>query len=342
MGVSLTSLVSAEEIEIEDLRGKTIGIDTYNVIYQFLTTIRDRFTGEPLRDSKGSITSHLSGLFYRTARLVESGMDLVYVFDGKPPDFKLGTIEQRIKVRKEAESRWKEALEKGDVEAIRRHSQAAVRLTRDMVEESKRLLDYMGIPWVQAPSEGEAQVAYMARQGKVWSGGSQDWDSLLFGAPRLVRNLAITGRRKVPRKEKYVTVRPEIVELDRVLSALGIGHDQLIALGILIGTDYNPGGIKGIGPKTALKMVREKKRPEDVFREVQWDFSTPPGEIFDFFKNPPVSEAEIGKKEMQPDKLVEMLCEEHDFSRERIGSVVEKLEEGADRRKQSRLGRFFG
>lgn len=341
MGVSLSELVTSTEISIESLHGKTIAIDAYNVIYQFLTSVRDRFTGEPLRDSSGNITSHLSGLFYRTSKLMENGMGIVYVFDGKPPDFKRQTIESRIKVRKAAETKWKDALKRGDTEAVRRYSQAAVRLTSDMVAESKRLLDYMGVSWLQALSEGEAQVAYLVRKEKVWAGGSQDWDSLLFGAPRLIRNLTLSGRRKLPGKEKYITVKPEVIELDTVLSNIGIDHDQLIVLGILVGTDYNPGGIRGIGPKTALKIVKEKKNLENVMDDIEWTFKPKPSEIFEFFKNPPVEDMEIDKKEFQPDKLLEMLSEEHSFSRERIDSVIQKIKAGKEGEKQSRLGRFF-
>ena len=341
MGVSLSELVNARQVEVGDLKGKTIAIDAYNVMYQFLTTIRDRFTGEPLRDSQGRVTSHLSGIFYRTSKLIENGMKIAYVFDGEPPEFKKQTVEQRKGIRKEAEEKWKQAVEKGDMEGIRRYSQAAARLTKDMVAEAKRLLNYMGVPWVQAPSEGEAQVAYLVRKGRVWACGSQDWDSLLFGAPRLVRNLTITGRRKLPGKEKYITVKPEIVELDSVLSELGISHDQLITLGILVGTDYNQGGIKGIGPKTALKTVKEKGSMESVFSDLEWKFKTTPQEIFNFFKNPPVEETELEEKELQPERLMEMLCEERSFSRERIESVVEKLTEGKEKEKQSDLGRFW-
>ncbi len=341
MGVSLSELVESREIKLNELQGKSIAIDTYNVLYQFLTTIRDRFTGEPLRDSQGRITSHLSGLFYRTSKLMENGMRVVYVFDGKPPEFKHQTIEDRKEIRKNAEVKWKEALEKGDIEGVRRYSQAVVRLTPEMVAESKQLLGYMGVSWVQAPSEGEAQVAYLVRQDRVWSGGSQDWDSLMFGAPRLIRNLTITGRRKLPGKEKYITVNPEMVELDKVLSILGITHDQLITLGILVGTDYNPGGIKGIGPKKALKLVKEKTSLSAALDGLDWPFKPKPEEIFEFFKNPPVEDIEIEKQELQPEKLLEMLCDDHSFSRERMGSVVDRLKELKDKEKQSSLGRFF-
>ncbi|MEM7815770.1 MAG: flap endonuclease-1, partial [Candidatus Aenigmatarchaeota archaeon] len=247
MGVSLSGLVLGKEISIEELRGKRIAIDANNTLYQFLSTIRDRFTGEPLRDSNGEITSHLSGLFYRTAKLVEEGIEPVFVFDGEPPEFKRETIENRVHIREEAKRKWEEALEKGEIEKVKTYAQGAARLTDDMVEESKNLLEYMGVPWVQAPSEGEAEASFLAKKGTVWAAGSQDWDSLLFGAPRLVRNLTISGRRKVARKEKYVVVSPELVELDSVLKSLGITNEQLILIGILVGTDYNMGGVKGFG-----------------------------------------------------------------------------------------------
>ncbi len=342
MGVNLTELVKGEETEISELKGRKIAIDAYNTIYQFLSIIRDRFTGEPLKDSRGRVTSHLSGLLYRTARMMEAGIQPVYVFDGKPPGFKKETSEARRAVREEAEKKWKEAVKRKDMEAVRRYSQQASKLTDDMIEESRRLLSCMGVPNVVAPSEGEAQAAYFVRKGMVWSAGSQDWDSLLFGTPRLVKNLTITGRRKIPRKEKYIEIKPEIIELDRVLKALEISHDQLIVLGILVGTDYNPGGIKGIGPKTALKIVKEQKNPEAVLGSVDWDFDTPAEKIFDFFKNPPVQEMEIPRERLDPDRLMEMMVEEHDFSSERMEAVIKRLEEAKKDDAQSDLGRFFG
>ena len=217
MGVSLSELISGREIEIEDLRGKTIFMDASNVMYQFISSIRDRFTGEPLRDSHGNVTSHLSGLFFRTSKMMESGINVVYVFDGEPPKFKKKTIENRVKIRQEAQEKWKEALEEGDAEKIRKYSQAAIQLTPEMVKEAKTLLSAMGVAWMQAPSEAEAQASYLVKETRGWAVGSQDWDCLLFGASRLAKNLTITGRRKVPRKEKYIIVKPELIELDSAL-----------------------------------------------------------------------------------------------------------------------------
>jgi len=322
MGVKLKDLVVATPIDMESLRGRTIGIDAYNYLYQFLSVIRDRFTGEPLRNSKGQITSHLSGLFYRTAKLLEFGIKPVYVFDGRPPDFKLKTIEERKKIRHEAEQKWKEAVEKGE-EAMK-YAQASVRLTPEMKEESKKLLGVMGVSWIQAPSEGEAQISAMVKSGQFWAGASSDYDSLLFGMPMLVRNLNIVGKKKLPGKQIYIDVNPELIDLENALSCLEINQDQLIILGILVGTDFAP-GVKGVGPKTALKIVKENKTLEKIKASVKWESDVTIEEIFDFFKNPPVEKIEIVEKKANPDELKRMLIEDYGFGEDRIKSTLEKM-----------------
>ena len=338
MGVNLSELVNPEKIMIDQLKGRTIAIDAYNTIYQFLSIIRDRFTGEPLRDSKGRVTSHLSGLFYRTTKLMEAGIDPVFVFDGKPPPFKKKTSEKRRKIKKEAEGKLEEARKAEDLEAIRRYAQATSRITDDMIEHSKRLLGLMGIPVIQAESEGEAEAACMVNSGKVWATGSQDWDSLLFGAHRMVKNLTITGRRKVPRKEDYVETQPELIDLKSLLSGAGITRDQLIIIGMLIGTDYNPGGVKGIGPKNALRLVKEHKNLGNLMKHVDWEFETPAEEIFDFFKNPPSGGSEI--KRAKPDfGELKIFMTGFDFSDERVGKVIERL--GKNKRTEG-LRKWFG
>lgn len=339
MGVNFSELVPARKIELEDLHGKTIAVDAYNTIYQFLSIIRDRFTGDPLKDSKGRVTSHISGLFYRTARLLEAGINPVFVFDGEPPKFKKSVIDERVRVRKEAKEKLEIAKKEGDLEKIRLYSQAATRLTSDMIEESKKVLEYMGIPVIQAPSEGEAQAAYMCSRGLVWACGSQDWDSLLFCTPKLVKNLTITGKRKLPRKEAYIDIKPELIELDCVLKELGVNRDQLIIIGILTGTDYNPKGIRGIGPKHALQLVKEKKNLENVLNAVEWEFETPAREIFEFFKNPPVEDCKIKKTGPDFEKLREFMLD-HDFSEERIKKTMENMEK-AERDKQFSLQNWF-
>ncbi|MBI2675648.1 MAG: flap endonuclease-1 [Candidatus Aenigmarchaeota archaeon] len=341
MGVQLTSLIEPKQISFEDLAGKTIAIDAFNTLYQFLSIIRDRMTGEQLKDSEGRITSHLSGLLYRTSKLVGFGIRPVFVFDGEPPAFKAKTVEERKKARKEAEEQWISHLQAGRFEEARKAATRSARLTGEMIGQSKELLGAMGISYVQAKSEGEAQAAYMAKKGTVYASASQDWDSLLFGAPRMLKNLAISGKRKVANKEKYTDVSPELIELEEALKNLGISQDQLIILGILVGTDYNPEGIKGIGPKKALAFVKEFKTLENVVKQVEWPFEITPEEIFDFFKNPPVEEMEIPKAELDPEKLKQIMVSEHGFSEERVAKVIEMLK-ASNKKEHSGLGRFFG
>ena len=328
MGVNLKELIPKESrktVDLVELRGKTVSIDGYNALYQFLTAIRQP-DGTPLMDSKGRITSHLSGLFYRTINLMEHGIKPVYVFDGKPPEIKAAEIARRKKVKEEAIKRYEEALAKGDLEAAKRYAQMASKLTEDMVEDAKKLLTAMGIPWVQAPAEGEAQAAYMAAKGDVWAAGSQDYDSLLFGAPRLIRNLTITGKRKLPRKDVYIEIKPEIILLDSVLEKLKISREQLIDIGILLGTDYNPEGVKGIGPKTALRLIKTYGSLEKAIKVIKAEFPVDPLEIKKYFLNPPKTETYTIKWNEPDEKaVIEILVHEHDFSETRVKNALQRL-----------------
>ncbi|MHA1605124.1 MAG: flap endonuclease-1 [Candidatus Freyarchaeota archaeon] len=341
MGVNLRGLLSFRQISLQELSGRTIAIDAMNTLYQFLAIIRQP-DGTSLMDRRGNITSHLSGVFYRTINLLEAGIKPVYVFDGEPPELKSETVEERRRIRQEAARKWEEALERGDLEGARKFAQSSTSLTDEMVEESKRLLEAMGVPYVQAPSEGEAQASYMARKGDVWGVASQDYDSLLYNSPYLVRNLTISGRRKLPGKNVYVKVEPELVSLDENLRELGITREQLIGIGILLGTDYNE-GVKGIGVKTALKLIREKGSIEKVVEEKKIVIEPSVEQIKQLFLNPKVTDDyEIRWKPVDRDKVFSILCDEHDFSRERVQKALERVREEERARAQSRLEQFFG
>ena len=342
MGVNLRDLIpdtAKRELELKELKGKVVAIDAYNALYQFLTAIRQP-DGTPLMDRMGRITSHLSGLFYRTINLIENGIKPVYVFDGKPPEIKKMEIERRKKVKEEAVKKYEEALKKGDLEAAKRYAQMSSKLTEAMVEDSKRLLTAMGIPWVQAPAEGEAQAAYMAKKGDAFAAASQDYDSLLFGAPRLVRNLAITGKRKLPRKNVYVEVKPELIELDKLLKTLGISREQLIDIAILLGTDYNPEGVKGVGPKTALRLVKSYGSIDKIIKAVpRQEFPIDPLEIKKYFLNPPVTDSyKLEWREPDEEQIIQILVREHDFSLERVKNAIERLRKAQRELKTKQLG----
>jgi len=303
-----------------------VAIDAYNALYQFLAAIRQP-DGTPLMDSKGRVTSHLSGLFYRTINFLEAGIKPVYVFDGKPPELKSREISERMSAREEAKRKYEEAVAVGDIEAARMYAQMSAHLTSEMVEVSKRLLTSMGIPWVQAPSEGEAQAAYMVIRGDAWATATQDYDSLLFGSPRLIRNLAITGRRKLPKKEAYIEIKPELIELDSLLNGLKVTREQLIDIAILIGTDYNPDGVRGVGPKTAYQLIKTYGSLEKAIKTLPGaKFPVPPEEIRRLFLNPPVTSSyALEWSDPNPDKIVELLVKEFEFSEERVRSAIERL-----------------
>jgi flap endonuclease-1 len=344
VGVKLGDLVEARKIAIDDLAGRAVAFDGNNILYQFLSIIRGR-SGEPLRDQHGRVTSHLSGLIYRNSNLMEAGVKIVYVFDGRPHRFKRTVIKQRQETRKRAEKRYEKAVKEGDAEKARRYGQQAVLATTDIIEDAKTLLTHMGIPWVQAPGEGEAQTAYVAAKGDVWGAASQDFDSLLYGAPRHIRNLSITGRRKLPRKNVYIKIEPELLELDKIMRDLEISKDQLIDIGILVGTDYNPKGIKGVGPKTALKLVKEHGTLEGVIPHIKdAEFPHPVEEIRELFKNPRTTD-DYDLEWSKPDTaaIIGFLCGEHSFSQSRVMNAVEKMNRGyAKTGQKTTLDRFFG
>lgn len=337
MGVDLSNLVTAQEIELSSLKGKKIAIDALNTIYQFLSIIRQP-DGTPLMDSQGRVTSHLSGLFYRTANLLELGIFPCYVFDGKPPKLKEKTVEERKALRSEATIMWEKSKEEGDLEAARLYAQRSSKVTPEMLEESKQLLSALGIPYVQAPSEGEAQAAYMCQREEVYAVGSQDFDALLFGATRLIRNLNITGKRKVPRKNEYIEIKPELIELSAVLKELEIKPEQFIEIGILVGTDFNP-GLKGIGPKKALKHVKEKTI-QQLAKE--FDFGVDIFQVKKIFLEPELTKNyTLEWKEPDAEKLIKILHEEHSFSKERIENTLKKLEEAKKEKTQRSLERWL-
>ena len=342
MGVKLKDLVSLKVIDFSTLSGKYISIDALNAIYQFMAIIRQP-DGTPLKDHNGNVTSHLSGLFYRTINFLEMGMKPVYVFDGRPPELKAATIEERIKIREAAREKWKEALREGDLESARKYAQAAIKVDETVISESKALIQALGIPVVQAPSEGEAQAAYMAKKGHTWASASQDYDSLLFGSPRLVRNLTLRRKRKVAGKSSFVEVDLELVELDTVLRELGITQEQLVDIGILVGTDYNE-GVKGIGPKKAYQLIKKYNSLEEIVKRekvnLDWELVE---KIRNIFLNPDVTDDyQIEFKEPNSEKIVELLVEIHDFSEERVKKALERLDILKEKSKQTSLDQWFG
>ncbi|VVC02333.1 Flap endonuclease 1 [uncultured archaeon] len=340
MGVDLGELPK-KPVSLADLSGKRFAVDAYNTIYQFLSSIRQP-DGTPLQDFKGNTTGHMAGIFYRNSRLLENGIKPIYVFDGKPPDFKADVLGERSERKKEAEAAWKAALEKGNIDEAKKFAQATSRLTPEMVEESKTLLRLMGMPVIEAPSEGEAQASQMALEGTVDAVASQDIDCLLFGAPLLLRNLSIGGRRKLPGRHEYVEITPEYVSLNDLLSELKITREQLIWMGILVGTDFDE-GVKGIGPKKAHKIVLDCTSLSQAAEKAGALDQLPLFESVEhFFLNPPVKkDVKIEFGRFDKEKIAAFLCGKHDFSEERVKRTCDAVEKSMKEvGAQTRLGNW--
>ena len=313
MGLPLKDIVTAQELPWETLAGRTLAVDGYNAAYQFLATIRQR-DGQLFCDPEGHVTSHLMGVFYRTTSLLKEGVLPVWVFDGKPPERKAGTIRQRILTKEKAESEYQAALAAGDLETARRKAAQTSRLTRPMVAELVELLGALGVPALEAPSEGEAQAAFMAAHGTVWAAASEDYDSLLFGAPRLIRGLAARG-------SGGRSPGAQLIDREEMLSALGIDAEELIVLGLLIGTDFNDGA-RGYGPKKALKLVREHRGFEATIRAAGLELEEA-REVAEIFRHPNAAETPTPSFGPVDEAAVHrLLVEQHGFSEERVRAAV--------------------
>jgi len=341
MGVDFGDSVPREKISLEDISGWRLAVDGYNTLYQFLAIIRG-MDGGHLKDSKGRVTSHISGLFYRNVNLMELGMKLVYVFDGKPPELKMEEIERRSARRREARDQYLKALQAGEMAEARKHAEASTVLRRDMVEDAKGLLDAMGIPWVDAPSEGEAQASLMAGEGTVDAVASQDHDSLVFGAPVLVRNVTISGKRRLPSKGVVINIQPERIRLADTLASTGLTRTQLVDFAILLGTDFNPDGFEGVGPATALKYLKKYGNLESITELKDRLAAVRYGEIRSLYLNPPSLRGV--KPEWRPldrAKVLSYLVDEHSFSRERVEAALDRIQRARPSQSET-LEKWFG
>jgi flap endonuclease-1 len=323
LGVVLTPIIHKQPIDLSDLRHKVLAVDGNGELYQFLALIRLR-DGTPLRDASGRVTSHLSGLFFRTTRLIaDHALRPVFVFDGAPPSLKAAVLAKRRAIKQQFEREHAAALERGDLAEAYSKSTMTSRLTREMVGEARELLRLLGIPTVQAPAEGEAQAAHMARKGDAWAAASKDYDTLLFGAPRLVRFITISGKEFLPSQGTFRPIVPEVIDLQQLLDVWQITRPQLVDLALLVGTDFNA-GVKGIGPKTALRLVQAHGRIEDMPADVREQLGSVE-EARQIYLQPSTTDAytiEFG----EPDRggIVDFLCRDRQFGRDRVEAALER------------------
>ncbi|MFX0017370.1 MAG: flap endonuclease-1 [Promethearchaeota archaeon] len=348
MGIKINELVNEvkKTITFENLFNKRIAIDAFNTIYQFLAIIRQR-DGTLLMDDEGNVTSHLSGLFYRTINFLEHNIRPIFVFDGTPSDLKLDTIEERRKIKEEYKEKMIKAREAEDFREAKKYAQLTSKLDENMIEESKKLVNYFGIPIINASSEGEAQSAYLVQLGDAWACASQDYDTLLFGGERLIRNFAVSRTVKVRDTSKTLDI--EYISLEKFLKNLKITREQLVEMGILIGTDFFP-GVKGIGQRTALDLIKEYGSLENILRsnikvrgkEINIDLEVI-DRIKQIFLNPDIKKEypKLVWKKIDYEKIRELLIEKHNFSTQRVDNALERLKKQELSKRQVTLDSYL-
>mmetsp|Transcript_37708 Transcript_37708/g.83993 ORF Transcript_37708/g.83993 Transcript_37708/m.83993 type:complete len:395 (+) Transcript_37708:131-1315(+) len=328
-----------KENKFEQYFGRKIAVDASMHIYQFMIVV-GRQGDQLLSNEAGETTSHLQGMFYRTVRMLEAGIQPVYVFDGKPPELKKAMLAQRSDRRDDADEALKQAKESGDTEAVEKYSKRTVKVTKEHNEECKRLLRLLGVPVVDAPSEAEAQCSIMAKAGTVYGIATEDMDALTFGAPRVIRHLMASGQQA-----------QSIMEFDRskALEGLGLSEDQFVDLCILCGCDY-ANNIRGIGPVKALQLVKKHGSIEAILEQLDTAKYPLPEpfpfkEAREFFKNPDVTQAADlpPLKWGLPDEegLVTFLVGEKNFSEDRVRKAVQRVVANKGKAGQSRLESFF-
>ncbi len=340
MGIDLGDLASAQPRTLQSFKGAKVAIDAFNALYQFLATNRQP-DGTPLTDERGRVTGHLSGVLFRTVNLLEAGILPCYVFDGEPHPRKRATLQLRSHVRQKATQEWRDALEEGDLERARSKAQQTSRLGGNEVSQAKTLLEHMGVPWVDAPSDGEGHASAMAISGVVDVVGSQDYDCLLYGAPRLARNLTLSGRRKLPRKNVFVAISPEEITLAHVLGHLELSREQLVDMAWFIGTDFNP-GVRGIGPKKSLALLREHKTAEAVAKAKGWELDSAwLQDVRSIFLTMPVSSISHPRWRPLDRAAVERyLVDEFSFNQVRVGAALKRVGVAIESGAQTSLDSF--
>jgi flap endonuclease-1 len=327
MGCNLRDLAQPETLELNSLSGQRVGVDAFLTAFQFLTTIRDRSPegdGGPLKSSNGKVVSHLMGFLNRTTTLLAAGIKPVFIFDGKAPELKADEIAMRKARREEARAIHQQALDAGDFALAQKMAQRIISYTPEMVEETKQLLDLLGVPWVDAKAEGEGQGAVMASLGQRDAVATQDWDALLYGTPVMIRNMMTAGNKSHGR-----VVKAQKIILDDLLSEHQLTREQLIDLAIMIGTDFHP-GIKGIGPKTGMKLIKQFGNIETICEEKGKEVPERLDEIREIFHNHPsnaVPNEELQLGQVDLDGLKQFLQVDRQFSQRRMDNAIDKLKE---------------
>lgn len=344
---------------MDNYTGRVLAVDASMCLYQFVVAIRLGAENQHanLMNDAGEVTSHIGGFLNRTLRMLEAGIKPVYVFDGKPPEFKSAELQERKEKREKAEAELKEAVEAGDQEAVLKQTKRTVKVTPKMNQDIRRLLTMMGCPIIEAPCEAEATCAEIIKLGRAYGAVTEDMDVLTFGSKVMIKNLfstqaggpgstttpASTPGTKPGQKPVYE------VNLDVALEQLNVSMDQFIDFCILCGCDYAD-TLKGVGPHNGFKLIVEHGSIEEVMKNVDAD-KIPPNWMYKearyLFKNPEVISADDPALDfdftIEPDYdgLRKFLIDENQFNADRVEKNIERLKACKKAKTQMRLDSFF-
>jgi len=323
MGSPISDFVVRDDLTLDEIGdygesdSKTAAVDAYTWMYQFLHKIRDYESGEPLTDSEGRITSHLSGLYYRTTNLLEAGIRPVFVFEGGYPELKEEEIQSRRESRDRAQREYEVAREVGDSDRMESLEIRRRGVSDEMVQTAVDLIDALGCPSIVPPSEADAQCARMCREGDVDFVISSDYDTLLFGSPNLLQNLSSDGG--------------ELISLSRSMEENDLSYTEFVWTGILLGNDYNDSPY-GVGPQTTREWVSEcdsfgelLDRAEDKDSDIDRERMRA---TYRLYTQPPVDLDLEWDDWTRPseDRVREILVDRHEFSEGRVLSSLESIE----------------
>jgi flap endonuclease-1 len=310
----LRDVAHIEDVPFDSLSGSVVAVDAHNWLYRYLTTTV-KFTADAVyTTAEGEEVANLVGVVQGLPKFFEHDVTPVFVFDGGVTDLKSDEVERRREQREKAEERRKEAEAAGDsVEAARLEARTQ-RLTDTIHETTRGLLDRLDVPYIEAPAEGEAQCAHMAARGDVDYAGSEDYDTMTFGAPLTLRQLTSKGD-------------PELMDLQKTLEKHDITYEQLVDVALLMGTDFNE-GVSGYGPKTAVTAVKEHG---DIWGVMEADdvYVENADRIRELFFDPPVTDEYEIDLDVDPDidAAERYVTEEWGVDAEEVARGFERIEE---------------
>jgi flap endonuclease-1 len=301
----------------KDFCHKKIAIDISIIIYQSVIAIRN--SGSDLTNDKGEITSHILGLFNRTLSFLDKGIIPVYVFDGKPPKLKQKILDARKVVKQKALEKLSETTNEADkIKYLKR----SVNITKEQMEQCRELLDFMGIPYIDAPEEADSQLSYLCKSSMVYAVLTEDMDILTFGSPKIIRNLT-------SHKKSVIEI-----SLDNILEKLKLTNDEFIELCILFGCDYCP-HLSDIKPEILYKTFIKNKNLDKTLLELKNMGHNVP-DIFnyqdakDYFKeaiHTPIEPNILKLKDVNDDKLVSLLVDKYGLIKYKVLNKLKRLKE---------------